>query len=197
LAAEICHGHFPHAVMLMDDGFQHLPLKKHLTVVLDDPNPKNRHCLPAGPYREPRRNRRRADLVLPDRFRVLPEPARFRRPDGTEADTPTDYSVLCALGQPDKFLKALQSNAPTLQRPSALLLPDHDPLDAGTLLEQLPADRPVVVTAKDWVKLRERPDVGSREFLIAMHAVRVTPEDDFRAWIKARLDGITAQSAPQ
>ncbi|RYD40359.1 MAG: tetraacyldisaccharide 4'-kinase, partial [Verrucomicrobiaceae bacterium] len=42
LAAAIVHQHFPNAVMLMDDGFQHLPLRKTLSIVLDPLQPKNR-----------------------------------------------------------------------------------------------------------------------------------------------------------
>jgi len=53
LAAELCHQHYPRAVLLMDDGFQHLPLAKDVAIVLDPPR-RNRLCLPAGPYREPR-----------------------------------------------------------------------------------------------------------------------------------------------
>src|SRR5579885_1414322 len=63
-AAKICNKTHPDAVLLLDDGFQHLPLAKDLTILLDPPA-ENGHCLPAGPYREPRRNRSRADLVLP------------------------------------------------------------------------------------------------------------------------------------
>ncbi|MFX8929914.1 tetraacyldisaccharide 4'-kinase, partial [Acinetobacter baumannii] len=49
LAAELVHQHFPKAVLVMDDGFQHLPVKKHIQILLDDPTPKNSRCLPAGP----------------------------------------------------------------------------------------------------------------------------------------------------
>lgn len=187
LAAELVHQQFPRAVMLMDDGFQHLPLRKHLTLVLDEPRPKNRLCLPAGPYREPRWNRRRADAVLPDRFRVVSEPLRFVRPNGTEMNAPGAYATLCALGQPERFERAVL-DATGVEPVAAVRLGDHDPLDAGTLLERLPTDCPTVTTAKDWVKLRERSDIGSREFLVAQHAVRVEPAAEFRAWLRERLD---------
>ncbi|MGV3613705.1 MAG: tetraacyldisaccharide 4'-kinase [Fimbriimonas sp.] len=182
LAAQLVHEHHPNAVMLMDDGFQHLPLRKDLSLVLDDPNPPNRWCLPAGPYREGRWNRRRADLVLPDRFRIETEPVRFLRPDGAEVPRPPNPAALCALGQPERFFAAVGAPEPRIA------LPDHDPMDAGTLLERLPPDRPTVVTAKDWVKLRERADIGGREILIARHAVRIEPAADFRAWLASRLN---------
>jgi hypothetical protein len=48
---------------------------------------------------------------------------------------------------------------------------------------------PVVVTAKDWVKLRNRNDLDGRTILVAHHSVRVEPADAFRAWLAERLDG--------
>src|SRR5690606_29737026 len=63
-AAEIVASISPGAIMLMDDGFQHLPLKKDVTVVVDVKS-ANQFCFPAGPYREPRRiGLNRADRVL-------------------------------------------------------------------------------------------------------------------------------------
>jgi tetraacyldisaccharide 4'-kinase len=187
LAAQLVHQHHPKAVMLMDDGFQHLPLKKHLTIVLDDPAPKNKWCLPAGPYREPRWNRKRADTVVPGRFRIETEPLRLIQPDGSQ-ERGGEYSLLCALGQPSRFVSSVES---ATMRPATLTvtLPDHDPLDAGTLLQRFPEQRPIVVTSKDWVKLRERPDVAQRTWLIARHRVRLEPADEVRRWLIERLDG--------
>lgn len=190
LAAQLVHESHPNAVMLMDDGFQHLPLKKQVTLILDEENPKNRWCLPAGPYREGRWNRKRADAVVPGRFRVVSDPLTFLDPLHPDASaSPLDgYSLLCALGQPGRFVEAVKlaiGSAPLKQ----VLLPDHDRLDAGTLLGQLPAEKPVIVTSKDWVKLRERGDVGERSWLVAQHRVRLEPADEVRQWLIERLNG--------
>jgi tetraacyldisaccharide 4'-kinase len=185
LAAELVHQRFPNAVMLMDDGFQHLPLKKSVSIVLDPLAPTNRWCLPAGPYREPRSNRSRADLVLPGQFRVVEDSPWFEDPYTTDHHSlPARFAVLCALGQPARFLAALP-HPPVATK----LLPDHDPLTAGTLFDGMDPALPVVVTAKDWVKLRARNDLAGRQILVAHHAVRVEPADDFRAWLAERLDG--------
>ncbi|HVL40476.1 MAG TPA: tetraacyldisaccharide 4'-kinase, partial [Fimbriimonadaceae bacterium] len=80
LAAQLVARSWPGSVMLMDDGFQHLPLHKHLTLLLD-PDIPNSQTLPAGPYREPRVNRSRADLVLPGAFRVQRRSLRFVDPE--------------------------------------------------------------------------------------------------------------------
>lgn len=190
LAAGLVHQSHPNAVLLMDDGFQHLPLKKHLTILLDAAKPKNKWCLPAGPYREPRWNRRRADIVIPGQFRTETESLRLQTPEGSEVN-PRDiqaFGLLCALGQPQRFVSAVEA-ATGCPATTTQLLADHDPLDAGTLLDRLPVDLPVVVTAKDWVKLRERPDAGQRNWLVARHRVRVEPQGEFRRWLIERLDG--------
>ncbi|AIE84249.1 tetraacyldisaccharide 4'-kinase [Fimbriimonas ginsengisoli] len=196
LAAELVQRSHPNAVLVMDDGFQHLPVRKHVTLLLDEPNPKNSLCLPAGPYREPRWNRRRADEVLPGRFRVESEPLCIARPDGETVSPPVEYALLCALGQPQRFIEAVESATRRAATP-AIRLADHDPLDAGTLLERLPTDRPTIVTAKDWVKLRERADLGEREWLIARHSVRVEPAIEFRQWLDAKLDGRSSKTATE
>lgn len=103
----------------------------------------------------------------------------------------TRATALCALGQPDRFLSQLAGHV-ELVKP--LVLPDHDPLTSGTLLERLPPDLPVVVTAKDWIKLRERPDVGTREFVIAMQDVQIAPEQQFREWLTEKLNESQTQS---
>ena len=188
LAAALVHEKHPQAVMLMDDGFQHLPLRKTVSIVLDPPDPVNRMCLPAGPYREPRGNRRRADLVLPGAFRVVETvgcPETTHDPRSTaHVPFPAEFAVLCALGQPARFLASLP-HPPVAQR----LLPDHDPLTGGNLFDGMDPSLPVVVTAKDWVKLRARPDVSERRVLVARHSVRVEPADGFRAWLAERIGG--------
>jgi len=194
LAAQLCHERFPDAILLMDDGFQHLPLAKDLTIVLDPKEPKNSRCLPAGPYREPRSNRRRADLVLPGEFQIVEaEPVLVDLEGAVRAVA--ECTLLCALAQPQKVADSLARIGVVVR--DRRLLPDHDSLQGGTLVSSLPNDRPVVVTAKDWVKLRERPDVGERDFLILKHAVRIEPEDRFAAWLTQRLDGIHTPRRPQ
>lgn len=187
LAAELCQWKFPHSILVMDDGFQHLPLQKDLTILLDPESPENSLCLPAGPYREPRWNRKRADLVIPGRFKVE-EVTKFVSPDGTEVPTPDKFSLLLALGRPQSVISSLQ--AKNLDISQRILLPDHDPLTSGNLIDKLPEDLPTVVTTKDWVKLRTRPDVHQREFIILDHSVTIEPQEEFRAWLKSNLDAI-------
>lgn len=52
--------------LVLDDGFQYLPLRPHLNILLiDSTDPfNNHHLLPRGLLREPIRNIRRADLIF-------------------------------------------------------------------------------------------------------------------------------------
>ena len=188
LAAQICEENFPESILLLDDGFQHLPLKKDLTIVLDPPNPFNRLCLPAGPYREPRWNRARADLLIPERFQLVEFSTGLVTESGGHAETPIEAHLLCAVGQPRNLLRSLESLGVKVL--STKFLPDHDPLTGGTLFSDLEDPAPIVVTAKDWVKLKGRPDIDTRTFLILDHQVRIEPEEEFGSWLKDKLDAI-------
>lgn len=206
LAAELCHEHFPDALLLLDDGFQHLPLKKHVTIILDPPQ-LNRRCLPAGPYREPWANRKRADALI-SRFgsqERSPAPERpgstdesrwpavwvetkelaFQGPDGKPRILAKPFSVLCALARPRGFLDSLKARG--LDPDAVVARPDHDPLTDGNLLAGLPSGRPIVVTGKDWVKLRDRPGVEEFDILIADREVSIEPHDVFRTWLRDKL----------
>ena len=53
-------------VILLDDGMQHLPLKRDLDIVLIDASAEigNGKLFPLGPLREPLQNLSRADIIL-------------------------------------------------------------------------------------------------------------------------------------
>jgi len=189
LAAELVHERYPDAVLLMDDGFQHLPLRKDVSIVLDPTRPANPFCLPVGPYREPRRNRARADLLVATdegEYRIVARTPRFLAPGGNES-IPERYQLLCGLGQPDRFVRSV---ADSLDRPPerSRLLGDHDRMEAGTLLDGFDPLLPIVVTEKDWVKLSERSDRDRFDWRIVRHEVEISPAGRFREWLAARLD---------
>ncbi len=173
-------------VLLMDDGFQHLPLAKDAAILLD-PASTNSFCLPAGPYREPLRNLRRADVVVgpKGRFRIESEISGFTRLDGSESVKYLEWpgSALCAIGRPQQFFDALRSHGfPVLETRTR---PDHDSLSESGLLAGLP--EPIVVTAKDAVKLRLRSDVSDAQIWVAEHRITIEPIDEFRAWLRSKV----------
>lgn len=192
-AAELCHQRFPRAVLLMDDGFQHLPLRKDIAILLE-PEGENRMCLPAGPLREPFGYRSRADLIIPGHFCAV----RTERPlmwgkETAEAATPAEANVLCGLGSPEAFLESVEGMGVKVHE--AVLLPDHATLMEGNLFARLSPEIPIIVTLKDWVKVRERPDLEKRSFLVADLEVRVEPEQEFRTWIQEKLHEVVAKKA--
>lgn len=183
-AAELCAERFPDAVLLMDDGLQHMPLSIDIRIALDERHPKNRFLLPAGPYREPR-SAKRADLILPAEFEAVAAPVALVMPNGDPVlGVSEEVQVLCALGRPDRFLDALERAGLRVGR--KLLLTDHDPLAAGTLWDSFEPEKPIVVTAKDWVKLRGRSDLASRRIWIARHSVRIEPAEAFKRWLNEK-----------
>lgn len=188
LAAQQTHERYPHAVLVMDDGFQHLPLAKQLTVVVADPEAGNKNCLPAGPFREPYRNRRRADIVVPDDLTVVRQPMKIVDTEGRMV-VPAEYSVLCALARPSQFERGLAAAFPNASpAPTRLFLPDHDPMTAPELFDALQAETPIVVTAKDWVKLRDRIDILRRQILIALQEVELEPKDKLIGWVRKAIE---------
>jgi tetraacyldisaccharide-1-P 4'-kinase len=98
----------------------------------------------------------------------------------------SEANVLCALARPERFVRAVRKD---VRIATELLLPDHDPLTSGSLFDRLPEALPTIVTAKDWVKLRARPDIAKRTFVVARQEVRVEPEREFGTWLESKLHG--------
>ncbi len=102
------------AVMVMDDGAQHLPLARDLTLLVDPPR-VNRTCLPAGPYREPRRSfhesfRGGVAVSLPGDFEIEYTALQFFDVGGERVPTPALANLLCALGNPASFVKTVEES---------------------------------------------------------------------------------------
>lgn len=194
LAATLCRERFPDAVLLLDDGFQHLPLRKDLTIVLDEPQPGNPRCLPAGPYREPRSSRRRADLVLPsERFAVEFETTLLDVNGDPLSPHKGSVDVVCAIGRPDRLVGSLRQLGVEVGIVRAF--PDHAALSGRYLEDSASARRPVIVTEKDWVKLRREDLPAGSEVWVARRTARVVPKDAFMGWISNRLEAIPTKTA--
>jgi tetraacyldisaccharide 4'-kinase len=187
LAARLAREAYPDRVLVMDDGFQHLPIKKHVQILLDPPALGNRMTIPAGPYREVRfLGLKRADLVLPnDEFSIWTRHPRFLRQGVDETTAPREVQVVCAIARPMRLLYALDHIG--VLAVAARKLPDHARLDGPQLLAGFDPSIPIVVTAKDWVKLRERKDVDEWTFLVAMHEVTIEPAASFREWLSSQV----------
>lgn len=187
-AARLMHDKWPDRVLVMDDGFQHLRLEQPATLVLDAA-PVNSFCMPAGPYREPRSTGlRRADLTVPNpELQLVAGPSVVRLATNLGETAPKgNVCLLCALARPHRVVRSLEREGFSVDH--AVFLPDHDPLQRGTLLDEFDPAVPLVVTAKDWVKLRERRDLGARTVYVCWYETRFDPEERMLEWLKARLD---------
>ena len=176
-------------VVILDDGFQHRRLARDLDVVaLAAEHPFPGPLLPRGPYREPPRALRRAGLVVVTHRtamaakiadleatvrRLAPEvgvararlaPGRWECLDGQPAAAPRG-EVLAATGVASPQAFATLVGEQTGAAVELLDFPDHHEFTRGDLarIGRVAGVRPVAVTEKDAVKLREHagalPDV--------------------------------------
>lgn len=190
-AAQVCRDLHPEAVLLLDDGFQHLPLHKDVSIVLDPPELENRWPMPSGPYREPRSTgRQRATIVVPGEFVISAPMVSLRTPDGSPATVEGSVNALCAVARPERFIDTIEHHGYRVAHER--LLPDHDDLRGRRLFEGFDPLLPIVVTEKDWVKLKHRSDLGTWTVLVASYELQIEPVEKFRAWLKERLDGVRA-----
>lgn len=201
LAARIVHERWPDRVMLMDDGFQHLPLHKDIAILLDPTAPPNPWCLPAGPYREPRSGGRRATMVLDPLgatndtgYRLVRRPLTFEAMGSVrELAVGDEVHALCAIGDPVRFFNDVEASGMVVMERTAL--PDHAPIPPRYLEASVASGRPLVVTAKDWVKLRPLAEAHGGLVHVARQETVVEPAHEFERWIARQVETVLAQGA--
>lgn len=212
LAAHAAIERFQPDVILLDDGFQHLPLARDIDLVLlpEETPLGNGYCLPAGPLREPVSGLKRASALVmigadapdePDasdlscllapklsRFRAvrrLQPPYRLR--DG--AEVPLDelrnqaLTALSGIAKPEAFEATLQRL--NLKIITHLRFPDHHPYTQAEI-GRLTGKR-VITTEKDAVKLR--PFLPGLEAEIYVLPVRIEFEKAFEEWLLEVVKG--------
>ncbi|TCK18366.1 lipid-A-disaccharide kinase [Thiogranum longum] len=153
----------PVDVLVSDDGLQHEQLGRDIEIVMIDPlrGFGNRHCLPAGPLREPVSRLQQVDTTValgehPEAgFHIASEPGdainlldpHNRRPLGSFANQPCH--AVAGISNPGRFFGML--NAQGLQ-PDTRHFGDHHPFIEADI--RFDDDFPVLMTAKDAVKCR-------------------------------------------
>lgn len=168
--------------LVLDDGFQHLPLARTLDLVLlpTELPLGNGYCLPAGPLREPPWGLRRAGGVVMVENCPHPQPLSHVQARGLEGTsiptyhasiTPTSLlhiptgdrmplsilqnrplTLVCGIARPERFVQTAQSLGYIVE--SVHSFPDHHAYTADEL--QPLTGKTVLTTAKDAVKLRTR-----------------------------------------
>jgi tetraacyldisaccharide 4'-kinase len=177
LAAEICAEKYPNAVLLMDDGFQHLPLAKDVTIVVDH-RVGNTFPFPAGPYRETRLLANPTLYVPNDQFKLVYSGLHFSEP----LEPGAKVNLLCAIANPHRFRDSVEQAGFVIG--TTKFLADHDPLNNPNLFAE---GGTWLVTAKDWVKLRVRTDLTDVKIIVATRTASIEPRDEFAKWLKIKL----------
>jgi tetraacyldisaccharide 4'-kinase len=199
-------------VLVLDDAFQHRRLLRDLDIVLVAAETWTRHArlLPRGPYREPPRSLRRADIVVVTRrtasmeeaarvevdvarisgrrtARVHLHPAGWLRADGSVRDgQPRGPAIgVAGIAGPDDFFD--QAEAWGAELVDAIAFPDHHPFSLAEAreLERLAGGGPVVMTAKDAVKLG--PLMKESDLWILEQTVAF---ETGRAWVLSAIEEI-------
>jgi len=152
-------------LIMSDDGLQHyrLPRDIELVVVDGERGFGNRHCLPAGPLREPVTRLEEVDFVLvngsestdhkvnQEVFQLLPVGLRHLK-SGTVI-SPQQWQggkrvhAVAGIGNPQRFARSLKTLG---LEPILHPLPDHHVFTGEEL--SFDDDLPVIITAKDAVK---------------------------------------------
>lgn len=185
-------------VIILDDGFQHLPLQRDADIVLL--TGREDSMFPRGRLREPFSALRRAHLVMlagktstvpPPAVRYLPDRPVFRCTErALSLETvdgearPGEYSdrdVVLASGiaNPERFRQTAQDLGWRVA--DHLVFPDHHRFTEPELnrILSFAGSRPVVVTEKDWVKL---PHWFKETGRVAALTIEVTVDRENEFW---------------
>ena len=173
-------------LLVLDDGFQHLAVKRHLNLVLlrpEDLREEWNRVIPAGSWREPAEALRRADAfliksplshipsLLPDLRRRLepygkPVFTFFLRPGllrRVHSSSPVDtllpsgpYALVSGVGNP-KQVRTTFSKFMGYAPAMHCIFPDHHAYTAEDARRLTELHMPILCTSKDAVKLRGMP----------------------------------------
>ncbi len=159
-------------VIISDDGLQHYRLRRDYEICVVDGERRlgNRRLIPAGPLRETPRRLLSVDQVLingcsgdaststaeQNALCFILEFGVARQVTGDAARPLASFvgqtvNAAAAIGNPQRFFTALeQAGLDVIGHP----YPDHEPID----LKDFDADRPLLITEKDAVKLAAAPE---------------------------------------
>jgi tetraacyldisaccharide 4'-kinase len=211
-AGQLAEGRYGATVHVLDDGFQHLRLKRDIDLVVVTPHDlEEETLLPGGRLREPRETIARADALLvtgvslvearalaakwgvPKAFTVIRTPAvpRMVEPYGTAPRVPRSSPVVAVAGiaRPERFLDDLTANGWTIA--DALIFRDHHRFDRGDVSRIARRVREtgaslVLTTEKDVMRLMSWRPLAFPLAWVPL-AIGVEPADDFRLWLRWRL----------
>jgi tetraacyldisaccharide 4'-kinase len=201
LAGRLAERQFGCTVMLLDDGFQHLPLGRDVDVLVMPASDLDDTVLPSGRLREPLDAASSADCILVpgsnedvtrvssafDRMPVFRVSNHFERLRPLDGSVPPGARIVAVAGiaRPARFFEALRTHGHDVVR--ELAFPDHHWYTARDLEKiratvlQIGADL-VVTTEKDEVRLPAQPS-----WAVFPMTAAIEPEDEFVSWLRDRL----------
>jgi tetraacyldisaccharide 4'-kinase len=190
----------PLDLILSDDGLQHYRLARDLELVLIDAarGLGNRHCLPAGPLREPIERLQSVDALLYNGAAADPQggygftlqPQNLVNLRSGEARVLTHFPpgqalhAVAGIGNPQRFFNTLEG---LHWRPVAHAFADHAPYSAELL--NFSPTLPVLMTEKDAVKCRA---FAADDWWYL--AVDAAPSVAFVAWFDQQLQRLVPRT---
>ncbi len=201
-------------LFVLDDGFQHRRLHRDLDVVLLD---REGFLLPAGPFREPVRALRRADVVLVtgahehwrrwlerrfDRSRVFfgnraPRAVLVRTDQGHQELTlgalaGTPVLAVAAIADPAPFYAMLRECEATIVE--TMEYPDHHAYSEKDWrdINRRPVEK-IITTEKDYVKLARFPFSTGRLLALRMEMTVDRPEELLDCVVAAVRHGASSE----
>lgn len=185
-------------VVVSDDGLQHYRLMRDLEIIVIDAlrGLGNRHCLPAGPLREPPRRLRDADLVVVNGGKpgdpyalelVMGDAVPLRGGERAPLNLFRGRRVhaVAAIGHPKRFFNALRRREIQVIEHA---FPDHYLFNADDL--RFDDDLPIIMTEKDAVKCLEWAPANSWYVPVTVQLGSAIPAKVLRslnAWHESQL----------
>jgi tetraacyldisaccharide 4'-kinase len=211
LSGRLAERQFGATVLLLDDGFQHLPLARDADLLVVDQDDLSDRVLPAGRLREPLTSARLADAVLVNAgdeaaaagvgrslgvttaffvTRTLSAP-RLIATDEPAAVVPTGAPVFAVAGiaRPERFFSNLAAAGWHVAGTRAF--GDHHPFtqrDVDRIAAQAGTAGAAIVltTAKDGVRLSTCNLAGLQVAIVPL-VVSIEPRDSFALWLHDRV----------
>jgi len=210
------HKSFGSNFFILDDGFQHILLKRDMDIVLADAKKPfgNGHLLPWGPLREPLSGLKRADAFVftrsgdqpsdhgesyfnnkpvfrgdhvPDKI-ILPNKGKEYEPSFIDGKRVIAFS---GIGRPASFKESLVNLGAKVV--SFKAFGDHYPFSERDMLkiqeDQKTFDGDLLITTeKDWVRIREKAsNIDSIAYLTIDFVIK-SGEENFYKMIKTKAD---------
>ena len=149
-------------ILLSDDGLQHTSLGRDIEIAVIDGVRRfgNRHCLPAGPLREPPARLNSVDLIVAngsaavDEFLMEYVSLPVKSLDGRQERELSQFRqqtvhAVAAIGNPERFFSMLRQNGINIEQH---VFPDHYGFRQSDL--EFGDNAAVLMTEKDAVKCR-------------------------------------------